>query len=94
MNGYRILIFLLLIGAAHADYPYCPEYSKTPLADIRPQKWRDRDDVIEGWDWSLPPNVKPAPNGLMAVKRSGSLDRSLTNVLEPLDLPINPTVTL
>jgi hypothetical protein len=94
MNGNRILIFLLIIGAAYADYPYWPEYSKTPLAEIRPQKWRDKDDVIEGWDWSLPPSVKPAPNGLMAVKRSSSLDRSLNTVLEPLDLPINPTVTL
>ena len=94
MNAYRVLIFLLMIGTAYAGYPYWPEYSKTPLAEIRPQKWRDKGDVIEGWDWSLPPNVKPAPNGLMAVKRSSSLDRSLTTVLEPLDIPINPTVTL
>ncbi|MCP4261386.1 MAG: hypothetical protein GY774_28375 [Planctomycetes bacterium] len=94
MNAYRVLIFLLMIGTAYAGYPYWPEYSKTPLAEIRLQKWRDKGDVIEGWDWSLPPNVKPAPNGLMAVKRSSSLDRSLTTVLEPLDIPINPTVTL
>ena len=41
-----------MIGTAYAGYPYWPEYSKTPLAEIRPQKWRDKDDVIEGWDWS------------------------------------------
>ena len=23
--------------------------------------WRERDDVIHGWDWSLPPAVKPSP---------------------------------
>ena len=94
MNGYRLLIFLLMTGAAYADWPYWPEYSKTSLTEIRPQKWRNKDDVIDGWDWSLPPNVEPASNGLMAIKRSSSLSRSLTNFLEPLDLPINPTVTL
>jgi len=24
--------------------------------------WRKTDDTIEGWDWSLPPGVKPVPN--------------------------------
>jgi hypothetical protein len=25
-----------------------------------PQAWRETDDVIDGWDWSLPPHVTPA----------------------------------
>jgi hypothetical protein len=94
MSGCRLIIFLLIIGAGYSDWPYWPNYSKTPLTEIRPQKWRDQEDVIAGWDWSLPPDVEPASNGLMAIKRSSSLDRSLTTFLEPLDLPINPTVTL
>ena len=24
--------------------------------------WRNTDDTIEGWDWSLPPRVKPVAN--------------------------------
>lgn len=28
----------------------------------RPQRWRETDDVIDGWDWSLPPGVMPAEN--------------------------------
>ena len=27
-----------------------------------PQVWRTRDDIIDGWDWSLPPGVKPDPS--------------------------------
>jgi hypothetical protein len=94
MNRYGLFLFLLMTGAAYSDWPYWPKYSKTPLTEIRPQQWRDTDDVIEGWDWSLPPNVKPAANGFMAIKRTSSLDKSLTGFLEPLDLPINPIVTL
>jgi len=94
MRRYVSWLFLLMTGAAYADWPYWPKYSKTSLADTRPQQWRSQDDVIEGWDWSLPPNVKPAANGFMAIKRTSSLDRSLTEFLEPLDLPINPIVTL
>ncbi len=29
---------------------------------VIPQKWRNTEDIIDGWDWSLPPAVKPAPN--------------------------------
>jgi hypothetical protein len=94
MNPCRSFIFLLMTGTAVAGWPYWPEYDKTPLTEIRPQQWRDKEDVIDGWDWSLPPNVKPAPNGLMAIKRSSNLNRSLTTFLEPLDVPINSTVTL
>jgi hypothetical protein len=94
MNRYLLFIFLLMTGAAVADWPYWPKYDKTPLTEIRPQQWRDKEDVIDGWDWSLPPNVEPDPNGLMAIERSSNLNRPLTKFLKPLDLPINPTVTL
>ncbi len=30
-------------------------------AEPVPQPWRDTDDVIDGFDWSLPPAVKPSP---------------------------------
>jgi len=94
MNRYCLFIYLLMTGPAVADWPYWPQYDKTPLTEIRAQQWRDKEDVIEGWDWSLPPGVEPSPYGLMAIKRSSNLNRSLTKLLEPLDLPINPTVTL
>ena len=51
---------LLVATAVSADYPYWPKYEKTALTDVRPQEWRTADDVIDGWDWSLPPGVEPA----------------------------------
>ena len=29
---------------------------------VRLMPWRSEDDVVEGWDWSLPPGVRPVPN--------------------------------
>ena len=29
---------------------------------VRLMPWRTEDDVVEGWDWSLPPGVRPVPN--------------------------------
>lgn len=29
---------------------------------LTPQVWRDTPDILDGWDWSLPPSVKPADN--------------------------------
>jgi hypothetical protein len=82
-------------NAAPAEaWPYWPEYKKTPLTDIRPQKWIATDHVIDGWDWSLPPNVKPAPNGLLAVNRTSDLNQPLEKQVKPLDLPLNQTVEL
>ena len=35
-----------------------------------PQRWRATDDIIDGWDWSLPPGVKPDPSsGVLINKR-------------------------
>ncbi|VGO14870.1 hypothetical protein PDESU_03440 [Pontiella desulfatans] len=100
MRVYREIGLLLmgLVYHGHAAvpeaWPYWPEYHKTPLSEIRPQEWQEQDHIIDGWDWSLPPSVEPAPNGLMAVKRTQNLKRSLNGFLEPVDLPMNPTVTL
>ncbi|MHC4996210.1 MAG: hypothetical protein ACYTGQ_14295, partial [Planctomycetota bacterium] len=42
---------------------------------VQPMPWRDSDDVIEGWDWSLPPGIEPAPrSGLIFA---GSEKRTL-----------------
>lgn len=87
--------FGVAVSAAPPEaYPYWPEYQKVPPSKISPQEWRTTDDVIDGWDWSLPPDVKPAPNGLLAMQRTSSLNRSLDEFVEPLDLPVNPTVAL
>jgi hypothetical protein len=61
--------------AKHTDvvpedtYPYWPAYQMVPLEQVRPQPWRAEDHVIEGWDWSLPPHIEPAPNSAMGLHR-------------------------
>ena len=101
------VLLVLLVGAGmfassaalrgeelSADYANWPAYRQTPLGQIRPGKWRADADVIDGWDWSLPPRVEPADSGLVAVKRSFDLHKSMHGFLTPLNLPINPTVAL
>jgi hypothetical protein len=36
---------------------------------VRLTPWRKTDDTIEGWDWSLPPGVKPVPNSGLIFAR-------------------------
>lgn len=91
---FRFLLFLTLAATAYGNSSFWPEYHKTPLSEIRPQEWIETDHIIDGWDWSLPPHVQPAPSALMAIKRSHHLNRFLDEILEPIDLPINPTVSL
>lgn len=95
-----VVIFLSVCVSSIASedssdkWPHWPAYQKTPLQEIRPQVWRAEEDVIDGWDWSLPPSVMPASNGLMAIQRCNNLHKDLTAFLEPLNLPMNQTVTL
>jgi hypothetical protein len=70
-----------------SQYRHWPEYRKVSVDQIRPQPWRDIDDVIDGWDWSLPPHVKPKPNSLLCVSRNAKR-------LPQLGFPANPVVSL
>jgi hypothetical protein len=95
LSVYLVAVFAVSASAAVPEaYPFWPEYQKTALSELRPQEWRTTDDVIDGWDWSLPPDVQPAPNGLLAIQRTSSLKRPLDKFVEPLDLPVNPTIAL
>ncbi len=80
--------------APPASWPYWPAYRKTPLTEIRPQVWSQNEHVIDGWDWSLPPEVRPAPNGLLAVNRVNGIDRPLEKSVQRLDLPVNQTIEM
>ncbi|MBM3853508.1 MAG: hypothetical protein FJ399_10170 [Verrucomicrobia bacterium] len=45
-----------------------------PAAGPLAQPWRDSDDVIAGWDWSLPPGTRPSPRGWIAYGHGEDLD--------------------
>ena len=50
-------------------YRHWPEYAAHPSA--RPQLWRDADDVIDGWDFSLPPHVRPSSGAMIRWGMNG-----------------------
>ena len=54
-------------GADAGAYRHWPAYRK--VKDVTPQPWRTRNDVIDGWDWSLPPAVRPSPHALVRYGR-------------------------
>ncbi len=33
-------------------------------------RWREQDDVVEGWDWSLPEGIEPVPRSGLIFRRS------------------------
>lgn len=44
--------------------------SALPFAQVVAAPWREVDGVVDGFDWSLPPHVRPSPNGLLTLTRS------------------------
>jgi hypothetical protein len=71
----------------YGKYAAWPEYAKVRISEIKPQPWRDRDDIIDGWDFSLPPGVGVSDKSLLCVSRNA---RSLPEV----NFPANPVVSL
>ncbi len=57
----RILLSLLLTSSF-----VCQAGTVVYHDDAVRQPWRDTDDVIPGWDWSLPPSVTPPANGFLS----------------------------
>lgn len=61
-----------------STYPYWPSYNHLEtgdLKDIRSQKWTEKEHTIDGWDWSLPGHMEPAPTGLVGLQRIIGLDK-------------------
>jgi len=82
-------------GDGHAEnlYPYWGEYHKTPVSDIRPAEWIDKDTVLSGWDWSLPPGLEPADNGYLCIARNSGLGREKIENLPEIQFPCNPVIS-
>ena len=85
------MLAIVANAAPPEKWPYWPEYTKTPLAEIRPQAWRTVDDVIDGWDWSMPPDVIPSERSLMGLQRLIGLDKPIQRI--EAHFPVN-AVTL
>lgn len=75
------------------DYPYWGDYHKTPVSEILPAQWISHDTVVEGWDWSLPPGLEPAPNGYLCIARNAGLDQRKIKQLPEIHFPCNPVIS-
>lgn len=80
-------------GEKENRYPYWGEYHKTPVSEISPAEWIDGDHVIEGWDWSLPPGLEPAPTGYLCIARNSGLDTRKIERLPAIHFPSNPVIS-
>ena len=83
------------LGAHVLDgkYPYWGEYKQTKFEDVRPAEWIVGDGVRDGWDWSLPPKVKPAPNSYSTFYRTNFRHmRQKISELKPLPFPSIPVI--
>jgi hypothetical protein len=73
-------------------YPYWGSYHKTPISDIRAAKWINKDNVVLGWDWSLPTFVKPATKSNLCLARNSGLKGEKIENLPAVNFPCNPVI--
>lgn len=73
-------------------YPYWGLYHKTPVSEVRPAVWNSKDNIHESWDWSLPPDVKPAKKSNLCIARNSGLKTELLKNLPKIKFPCNPVV--
>lgn len=62
-----------------SSYPFWPSYRHLDTEDlktIRAQPWIGKEHTIDGWDWSLPEHVEPAPKGLVGLQRIIGLEKA------------------
>ncbi len=61
-----------------STYAYWPTYHHRGIEDlkaIKAQPWIDKEHTINGWDWSLPPDIEPAAKSLVGLQRIIGLDK-------------------
>lgn len=62
MRYISIVLIMAAVGCAATNT--IPDFFKTELTI---DSWRTVEDVVEGWDWSLPPSAKPAAGSAISV---------------------------
>ncbi len=79
-------------GGGTEQYPYWGAYQKTPIADIKAAEWINKDNTIDGWDWSLPAFVKPAAKSNLCIARNSGLGTEKIEKLPKVNFPCNPVI--
>lgn len=100
-STFAILVFIGLFCASSfgqkntraTNYPYWGKYHKTQVSGIKQAIWLEKDTVINGWDWSLPEAIQPAPNSNLCMARNFGLGRSKIDGLPEINFPANPVIS-
>ena len=74
-------------------YPFWGGYHKTPVSEIKPAVWANKDTVLNGWDWSLPKAIQPASNANLCIARNSGLGKSKIEELPEINFPCNPVIS-
>ena len=96
LSLFLCLIFISAKGQEKSEkekYPFWGEYLKTPVSEIKPASWPEVDTIIEGWDWSLPADVNPAPKAYLCIARNSGLGKNKIEILPEINFPCNPVVS-
>jgi hypothetical protein len=81
-----------LYGNDDNQYVYWGKYVKTPIGEIRSAAWATTNTIKNGWDWSLPPFVKPAKKSNLCIARNSGLGIDKINQLPTVNFPSNPVI--
>ena len=74
-------------------WPYWGGYNQFDISNINAQPWLKTDGIIKGWDWSLPPSVKPSPSGFYNVYRSLNFTDNNIASAPSIHFPCNPLLS-
>jgi hypothetical protein len=75
------------------NYPYWGKFHKTSVSEIRQAEWTEQDIIKEGWDWSLPSGVEPAPAAYLCIARNFGLGRDKIEQLPEIRFSCNPVIS-
>lgn len=66
----------------------CAAVQSAPLSTV-PQPWVEKDHIVDGWDWSLPPGTRASPRGWVAYGHERDLDFNLPSGNRVIPLYVN-----
>lgn len=66
------------------------EYRKVKYTDVKAAEWDWNNSIKDGWDWSLPPNVKPDESSYSMIYRANMRGMKKISELKPVEFPSIP----
>ncbi|MCK4920107.1 MAG: hypothetical protein KAS71_03620, partial [Bacteroidales bacterium] len=61
LKSILYLAFILFVANCSNHISDESENEKSDRIPVIPMEWKEKDHILEGWDWSLPPYAKAHP---------------------------------